>query len=57
MKMNYTPPTLRIYKVVMEESVAQTAVVSVEPRLYDWEDGGTIGDELQEGGDIYLIID
>ena len=54
-KVNYETPTLKIYRVVLEEGLAQTGVaVSVEPRLLDWEDGGIIGDNPTDGGDIYL---
>ena len=54
-KVNYEAPTLRTYRAVLEENLAQTVAVSVEPRLIDWEDGGTIGDAPADGGEIYLF--
>jgi hypothetical protein len=51
----YNPPTLKVYKVVLEESVAGNPV-SVEARLYDWEDGGELGTVPEDGGDIYLYF-
>ena len=54
LKIKYAPPSLKIFRVVLEDNLAQTVAVSVEPRLLDWEDGGVIGDDPSEGGDVYL---
>ena len=51
-KVNYEPPRVRITKVALESGIAVT--VSVD--LYDWDDGGTIGENIEEeGGDILLF--
>ena len=49
---NYRPPQVWITRVALESGIAVT--VSVD--LYDWEDGGTIGENPElEGGDIMLF--
>ena len=50
----YDPPTVEITRVVSEKGIAQ-APVSVRVQLHDWEDGGELGNNPSEGGDIYLI--
>ena len=50
----YESPTIKLTGVVEEQCIAQTTV-SVQVTLSDWEDGGTIGDDADEGGDISLI--
>jgi len=54
-KVSYEAPTLKVYRVALEDGLAQTVAVSVEPRLIDWEDGGIIGDDPADGGEIYLF--
>ena len=54
-QIGYEPPMVKVIGVELEESLAQAAVVSVGVSLQDWEDGGVLGDDLGEGGDIYLI--
>ena len=53
-KNSYKPPTVEITRVVLEAGFVQ-APVSIEVHLRDWEDGGVLGDDPGEGGDIYLI--
>ena len=52
----YEPPTLKVFKVVLEDGVAQGYTVSIGAQLIDWEDGGTLGVAPEEGGDLYLIF-
>jgi hypothetical protein len=51
MQKKYVNPEVSIYRVVMETAIAGP-VVSVQTD--NWEDGGVIGDEADEGGDIYI---
>jgi len=55
-QMKYDPPTVKVYTVELEDGVAQGYTVSVGASLIDWEDGGTLGTNPDEGGDIYLIF-
>ena len=50
----YVPPAVKATRVVLEKGIAQ-APVSIGVQLHDWEDGGELGDNPSEGGDIYLI--
>ena len=51
---NYAPPTVKLTRVALDKGIAQ-APVSIGVVLHDWEDGGELGDNPGEGGDIYLI--
>ena len=53
-KKNYNSPAVKLTRVILEENIAQ-APVSIGAVLHDWEDGGELGDNPGEGGDIYLI--
>ena len=55
-KKDYDSPALKVRNVELEKGIAQ-CTISIETRLYDWEDGGTLGDDPDEGGEIYLIFD
>ena len=54
-KVNYQPPQVWITRVALESGIA----VDISIALYDWEDGGTIGDDgtgtNPQGGDIILF--
>ena len=52
-KGSYKPPLVKVIRVVLEEGVLY--YVSIGTRLEDWEDGGTLGVNPEEGGDIVLI--
>ena len=56
--MNYEPPLVLIYRVAVEESIAQTMVaVSAKVTVEDWIDEGTVvgADPATQGGDIFLF--
>ena len=53
-RKNYTPPKVKLTRVELEKGIAQ-APVSIGAVLRDWEDGGELGDNPGDGGDIYLI--
>ena len=56
MKIHYDSPTVKVARVALEEGLAQTGhPVSIGASLVDWEDGGTLGDDPEEGGDIILV--
>ena len=55
-KEKYDPPSMRIILVELEGGLAETVVISASARLLDWEEGGVQGDDLEEGGDIYLTF-
>ena len=50
----YESPVVKLTRVVLEAGIAQ-APVSIGVQLHDWEDGGELGDNPGDGGDIYLI--
>ena len=50
----YEPPWVLVTQVEMEESLAQNVAISVSARFIDWEEGEVLGDEPDEGGDVYL---
>ena len=50
----YESPAVKVTQVVLEAGIAQ-APVSIGIQLHDWEDGGELGDNPGDGGDIYLI--
>ena len=54
-KVNYEPPSVQVVKIQLEKGMAQTVIVSAGVQLYDWEDGGKLGDNPDEGGDIFLM--
>ena len=56
MKMKYDSPVVKVTQVRLEESLVDTVNISASPRLLDWEDGEELGDESEEGGDIYLTL-
>ena len=51
---NYESPVLKVTRVALETGIAK-APVSIGVQLHDWEDGGELGDNPGDGGDIYLI--
>ena len=51
---NYETPSVSGIRVMLEESLAQAVAISVSARLIDWEEGETLGDDPDEGGDVYL---
>ena len=53
-KKNYTTPEVTITRVKLEEGIVQ-APVSVRVVLHDWEEGGELGNDPADGGDVYLI--
>ena len=52
-KLIYGSPRVLVTQVELEESLAQVAI-SVSARFIDWEEGEVLGDEPDEGGDVYL---
>ena len=55
MKKIYETPTVKITRVIMENSIAQTVPISAAVYLQDWEEGGVLGvDTPVEGGDIHV---
>ena len=50
----YKSPAVTVTRVLLEASIAQ-APVSIGVQLHDWEDGGELGNNPGDGGDIYLI--
>ena len=52
----YEPPRLKVIRVVLEKSIADTARVSVDVSLRDWEEGGELGGDSGDGGDVYLFF-
>ena len=53
-KLQYDSPIVRVIQVVLEGGLAETVIISASARLLDWETGETQGDDIDEGGDIYL---
>ena len=53
-KLKYVPPLVKVIVVKLDEDVALGYNVSVGTRYIDWEDGETLGDTPDDGGDIYL---
>ena len=53
---NYEPPVIKVIRVVLEESIADAVRVSVDFSLRDWDDGGELGDDPGDGGDVYLFF-
>jgi len=54
-KNYYEAPTVKVFRVELEEGVAQKGIaVSIEARFIDWDDGSTLGVDPEEGGDIIL---
>ena len=55
-KKNYESPRLKVIRLVLEESIADTARVSVDISLRDWEEDGELGGDPGDGGDVYLFF-
>jgi len=55
-KMKYVPPLVKVIGVKMEKCVALGYNASIGARLIDWEDGETLGDSSEDGGDFYLTF-
>ena len=53
-KVSYESPLVMVSQVALEEGLAQTVMISASARLLDWEEGDLLGDDDDEGGDIYL---
>ena len=53
-KIIYGSPSVRVNRVILEKGLASAVVISASARLLDWEIGETQGDDIDEGGDIYL---
>ena len=54
-KKYYEAPTVKVFRVELEKGIAQTGIaVSMGTRLIDWDDGGMLGVDPEEGGDIIL---
>ena len=53
MQVKYVPPLIKVTRVVLESGILY--YVSIGARLEDWEDGGVLGVNPEEGGDIVLI--
>ena len=53
-KMKYEPPVVKVTQVRLEKNLADTVCISAGVNVIDWEDGGELGTEFEEGGNIYL---
>ena len=53
---NYSPPKITVTQVVLETGIAgDLCPVSVDVSLHDWDIGGELGGDPEDGGDIYLM--
>ena len=55
-KMKYEPLVIKVTRVCLEENLADTVCISTSAYLIDWEDGGELGPESEDGGDIFLML-
>jgi hypothetical protein len=56
MKMQYISPEMDVRTIALEASIAGTEMsILLSGQIEDWEDGGTIGKETGDGGEIYVV--